>query len=880
MQKKFIENTSAQTLDRIKKKSAYGMPSNPSTRGWSADEIKGAFWRPLLDEKESIQAELERVINEINVCLVQLYEALETGTDLDVEALSQIINELRTIATEAGTKATAAAESARKAEESVKTELSAHNVSEEAHSDLRLLLQELTDRLNAVADSDDTTLDQLSEIVEYIKANKTLIETFTSKKVNVADIIDNLTSRASNRPLSARQGAVLKDLIDAIVVPTKTSQLVNDSNFISEHQDLSNYVEKSDLSAHNTDEEAHNDLRIALDNCYSVIKSLLDTNDDTLNQTSEIVAYIKNNKSLIDAITTSKVSVTAIVDNLTTSLSDKVLSAKQGVALKALIDALTTGKVSKEDVVDNLSSTADNKPLSAKQGAELKKLIDQLTTEKLNASALQAAINQALADAKASGEFDGKDYVLTDNDKTNIADKVRDGDIPSYWKSALEAGAEAINTALCTAGMKKSAFLFYSDAHWNYGSQMSPRLLKYLYNHTGMTKTFFGGDIVNNEATDYDTMSYLWDWRRQLKDLPNHHSVAGNHDDGNATNNLFSEQYVYGYLFAAEETPDIVRGGVTWYYIDSGAEKTRYIFLDTAYKGMTSDQIEFLKQALIGTENGWHIVVVSHIWRDTIYPDANAGITDYGVGDFSTDGAIALAILDNYNSRIGDYADCGGWVEFCIGGHTHIDHTSTSSTGIPVILVETDSMHVRSGLGFTAGTTTEASVNGIIADYDNHKIYVVRIGRGESREVEITNYVVSYTNVLPMALAADGKSVYNGKGWKENTRWSGSGNTESTSTGIYLTGYIPVSGTDTIYLKKITMPTGTSNDTIVHLFKSLDDANEANSNGSILDEYHSAVRDANGNLIQFKVAGDYKYIRIQCGGITDASIITINEPIE
>ena len=42
---------------------------------------------------------------------------------------------------------------------------------------------------------------------------------------------------------------------------------------------------------------------------------------------SEVVAYIKSNKSMIDAITTSKVSVADIVNNLTTNISNKPLSA-------------------------------------------------------------------------------------------------------------------------------------------------------------------------------------------------------------------------------------------------------------------------------------------------------------------------------------------------------------------------------------------------------------------------------------------------------------------------------------------------------------------------------------------------------------------------
>ena len=100
------------------------------------------------------------------------------------------------------------------------SQVSAHNTGADTHSDIRLLIQGLTERLNALADSDDTTLDQLSEVVAYIKFNRSLIEDITTSKVSVADIIDNLTTNAANKPLSAAQGVALKALIDAITIPT------------------------------------------------------------------------------------------------------------------------------------------------------------------------------------------------------------------------------------------------------------------------------------------------------------------------------------------------------------------------------------------------------------------------------------------------------------------------------------------------------------------------------------------------------------------------------------------------------------------------------------------------------------------------------------
>lgn len=107
--------------------------------------------------------------------------------------------------------------------------VSNHNTNTDAHNDIRLLITGLTTRLDALANSDDDTLDQMAEVVAYIKANRDLIDQITTGKVSVSDIVNNLTTNVSNKPLSAAQGVALKALIDAITVPTKLSQLADDS---------------------------------------------------------------------------------------------------------------------------------------------------------------------------------------------------------------------------------------------------------------------------------------------------------------------------------------------------------------------------------------------------------------------------------------------------------------------------------------------------------------------------------------------------------------------------------------------------------------------------------------------------------------------------
>lgn len=101
------------------------------------------------------------------------------------------------------------------------TAVSEHDTDPDAHEDLRDALEELSTRLNGVLNSDDKSLDDLKEIVAYIKSNKTLIDNITSSKVNVTDIINNLTTNVTGKPLSAAQGVVIKSLIDALDTAVK-----------------------------------------------------------------------------------------------------------------------------------------------------------------------------------------------------------------------------------------------------------------------------------------------------------------------------------------------------------------------------------------------------------------------------------------------------------------------------------------------------------------------------------------------------------------------------------------------------------------------------------------------------------------------------------
>lgn len=94
------------------------------------------------------------------------------------------------------------------------TAVSAHNTSTDSHNDIRLLITELSEKLTNFLDVDVDTTNQLSDLLALINDNATDIQSITNGKVNVSDIINNLTTNVSNKPLSAAQGVALKGLID------------------------------------------------------------------------------------------------------------------------------------------------------------------------------------------------------------------------------------------------------------------------------------------------------------------------------------------------------------------------------------------------------------------------------------------------------------------------------------------------------------------------------------------------------------------------------------------------------------------------------------------------------------------------------------------
>jgi hypothetical protein len=306
--KEYVDNSLKNKVDKI------------NGKGLSTVDFTTAYETKLKKLENYNDTTIKKDIQTINTQLGDIAKKVEQGGSIDLTDYAKK-NEIPKSASDVGADATGTAT----------TKVTEHNTSNVSHNDIRLLITNLTNKLNALADSDDTTLDQLSEIVTYIKNNKSLIDGITTSKLNISDVADNLTTNITNKALSAKQGVELKKLIDAITVPTKVSQLINDSKFLTsvpaeyitedelntkgyltKHQDISGKVDKVEGKGLST---------VDFTTAYETkLKGLSNYNDTIIKNDIQTIntqlGDIANTGKLTDLNTTEKSSIIGAINEV------------------------------------------------------------------------------------------------------------------------------------------------------------------------------------------------------------------------------------------------------------------------------------------------------------------------------------------------------------------------------------------------------------------------------------------------------------------------------------------------------------------------------------------------------------------------------------
>ena len=253
--------------------------------------------------------------------------------------------------------------------------VSVHNTNNGSHADIRLLIDGLTTRLNALANSTDEDLDQMAELVAYIKSNRSLIDSITTSKVNVSDIVNNLTTNISNKPLSAAQGVALKELIDALsnsmtAYRTAAAQDVIDSGKVDK-------VTGKGLSSNDYTDDAKAKVDalapVATSGSYNDLTDKPTIPDAVTEETVSGWGFTKNTGTYSKP--TGGIPKADLANDVKASLgkADTALQEHQSLAAyrtAAAQNIIDSGKQDRLIAGDNITIAADGKTISATGGAE------------------------------------------------------------------------------------------------------------------------------------------------------------------------------------------------------------------------------------------------------------------------------------------------------------------------------------------------------------------------------------------------------------------------------------------------------------------------------------------------------------------------------
>ena len=168
-----INKVSNITKDAIKRKSAYSLPDRPSDMGMKPEDIKRAFWQPVVDVTSSAISEIDRVVDEANQINQDINESIDSHF-ADIENPHNVTKEQIGLG-----KCNNTSDMDKPMSNPQQQALIAHDKAVNSHADIRELMQ-----------------DELK------------------KKVAINDIVDNFNSTDTAKPLSANRGKILYEMID------------------------------------------------------------------------------------------------------------------------------------------------------------------------------------------------------------------------------------------------------------------------------------------------------------------------------------------------------------------------------------------------------------------------------------------------------------------------------------------------------------------------------------------------------------------------------------------------------------------------------------------------------------------------------------------
>lgn len=330
-----------------------------------------------------------------------------------------------------------------------------------------------------------------------------------------------------------------------------------------------------------------------------------------------------------------------------------------------------------------------------------------------------------------------------------------DNIIPDYFfDCVVEKEKKAEKVALELPNSDVLSYVFFTDAHWGGNQRHSPAIIKHIVDYTPINQVLFGGDVITVNTPDIQSSVDLGNqFHEAFSFLGSRlYCLFGNHDDNSCgqavqTERHLSEEQVYSYL--QSQMSHVHYWDYYNFYYDDPVSKTRFICFDTGrwyerlLRGSTLKTARFAIECLYSVPEGWHVIAASHIWSN---------LKNYETGETQESVYVRplIEILENYNYRKNgefsyggetiyyDFSNAGGTIEYCIGGHTHSDFITFSKGGLPLITVTSDGqVEVAGGAPCETGTINEQCVTIVVNDYQDRKVSIIHIGRGEDVVIDM-----------------------------------------------------------------------------------------------------------------------------------------------
>ena len=530
----------------------------------------------------------------------------------------------------------------------------------------------------------------------------------------------------------------------------------------------------------------------------------------------------------------------------------------------------------------------------------------------------------------------GDTYTLTSSDKTEIANAVLAETgidvIPNYVKTEAESVIERV---LSAQRNRTFTFAVMTDMHYGNGSytdgiKHACQAMKYIDERVKLDTIAILGDYTDgypstgiaDAMADFKGINAMLDKLRfapNLRQMGNHDYYADNIPITRRLIQYYSDDVVWGSKI----------GG--YFYKDYEDIKLRIISLNTneinpidtsnnhpsSSISITVDQCNWFINTLdmSGKDNAgdWQILILSHQPLDWwTYDNVNRLsyiVNAYQKGATWTDSTVSCDFTGKNKAKI--VGNIHGHIHnllhepMFLGVANNATKTSVYRWATPNACYNRENQYdgvwqEPTTYSKTRNSAKDTSFVIYCLDLETYTMKAICYGAGYDRETTYAE-IITFTNALPLSISSDGSPYNGGQGWKTNTRLNSSG-AEAELTNWEATGFIKISGTSKIYFKNIDWNSdGASKD-----YFAIYDSSFAkiasdpftgwvNTNGADIISQGKIQKDANGNITYLDVsclpianyAGAGKdfgsriaYFRMSACGITNDSIISIDNPIE